>query len=105
MFSTLRQQFPACLLAQVLQHVQLLVELFGSAADAGFRNLSQPLGSMAGVVDVPAGTGDCPAAIHRFQSTHDSRLIFDDGQMTSRQFPQHAHAVLAVVDRLEIIEA
>src|ERR1019366_5749376 len=35
MLATLRQQFPPSLLAQVLQHVQLLVELFGSTADAG----------------------------------------------------------------------
>src|SRR6267154_6742467 len=80
-FPTLRQQFAARLLAQVLQHVQLLVEWFGSATDAGFLDLAQPLGSMTGVVDVPAGTGDRPAAIDRFQPTHDSGQIFDDGQV------------------------
>ena len=102
---TLHQQFTARLLAQVLQHVQLLVELFSSAADAGFLDLAQPLGSMTGIVDVPTGTGNGPAAIHRFQAIHDSRQIFDDGQKTSRQLPQHAHARLAMVNRFETIEA
>src|SRR6266550_84201 len=77
----LRQQLAARLLAQVLQHVQLLVESFGSATDAGFVDLAQPLVSMTGIVDVPAGTGDRPAAIDRFQPTHDSGQIFDDGQV------------------------
>ena len=39
MFSTLRQQFTPSLLSQVLQHVQLLVELLGSPADASFADL------------------------------------------------------------------
>jgi hypothetical protein len=38
-FSTLRQQFAPSLLSQVLQHVQLLVELLGSPADASFADL------------------------------------------------------------------
>src|SRR5206468_4472418 len=77
MLATLRQQLAARLLAQVLQHVQLLVESFGSATDAGFVDLAQPLVSMTGIVDVPAGTGDRPAAIDRFQPTHDSGQIFE----------------------------
>ena len=52
MLATLRQQGSARLLGQVLQHVQLLVESFGSAADAGIDDLAHPLGSMAGIVDV-----------------------------------------------------
>ena len=36
MLATLRQQFAPRLLAQVLQHVQLLIELLGSAPHAGF---------------------------------------------------------------------
>src|SRR6266566_4526945 len=83
MLATLRQQLAARLLAQVLQHVQLLVESFGSATDAGFLDLAQPLGSITGIVDVPAGTGDRPAAIDRFQPTHDSGQIFDDGQVAT----------------------
>ena len=66
MSSTLRQQFSPSLLTEVLQHVQLQLELFGSAADAGFGDLSQPLVSMAAVVDLSSGTGDRPAAINRF---------------------------------------
>ena len=44
-------------------------------------------------------------AIHRFQSVHDPRQVFNDGQVTPRQFPQHAHACLAVVNRFELIAA
>jgi hypothetical protein len=66
MFATLCQQFAPRLLAQVLQQIQLLVELLGSAADTGFLDFVQPLVSMAGVVDIPAGTGDCPATVQRF---------------------------------------
>jgi hypothetical protein len=36
MLSTLRQQFPSNLLAQPLQHVQMLVQLLGAAANAVF---------------------------------------------------------------------
>ena len=39
MLATFRQQCSARLLGQVLQHVQLLVESFGSAADAGIDDL------------------------------------------------------------------
>ena len=59
---------------------------------------------MSRVVDVPARAGDCPTAVQRFQPIHDPAKIFDDGQITARQFAQHAYAILAVVDRLEIIE-
>jgi len=52
----------------------------------------------------PAGTGDRPAAIQRFQAIHDPRKIFVDGQITSGQLAQHTHAGLAMVDRFEIIE-
>ena len=36
MLPTFRQQFPPGLLTQVAQHVQLLIESFGSTAHAGF---------------------------------------------------------------------
>src|SRR5207247_10302273 len=84
---------------------ELLVELLGAPADAGFPDLSQPLGAMAGIVDVPARTGNRPAAIQRFQAIHDSRQIFDDGQVAPGEFSQHQHGRLAMVDRLETIEA
>jgi hypothetical protein len=67
MSSTLRQQFSPSLLTEVLQHVQLLIKSFGSTPHAGFLDLSQPLVSLAAVLDVPAPTGDRPAAIHSFQ--------------------------------------
>ena len=60
---------------------------------------------MPGIVDVPAGTGNGPAAIGRFQAIHDSGQIFDEGQVAAGQLAQHAHAGLAMVDRFEIIEA
>src|SRR2546422_2010622 len=41
-----------------LQHVQLQIKLLGSAASTGLWNFSQPLTAMAGIVDVPSGTGD-----------------------------------------------
>jgi len=82
-----------------------LIELLGSPAGAGQGDFLQPLTAMAGVVNVPARAGNCPAAIQRFETVHDSGKIFDHGQITSGQFPQHAYAGLAVVDRLEVIEA
>src|SRR5215468_8573059 len=53
MFATLGQKLAARLLAQVLQHVQLLIELLGSAARSGFGDFFQPLAAMAGVINVP----------------------------------------------------
>ena len=100
----LRQQFPPGLLAQVLQHVQLLIKLLGSAARAGLRDFLQPFTAMAGVVDVPTSTRNGPAAIQRFQAIHHPGKIFDDGQIAAGEFPQHAYPGLAVIDRVEIIE-
>src|SRR5215472_8206821 len=105
MFATLRQQFAACLLAQVLQQVQLLIELLGAAASSGLGYFFQPLTAMASVVDVPAGTGDRPATIQRLQSIHHTRKIFDHGEITSGQLAQHAYPGFAMVDRLEIMQA
>src|SRR5215469_16513458 len=105
MFATLRQQFAACLLAQVLQQIQLQIELLGTTTSPSFGNLLQPLAAMARIVNIPAGTGDRPAAIQGFQAIHDSGKILDYGQITSRQLTQHAYPVLAVVHGLEIMEA
>ena len=41
----------------------------------------KPFGSMAGVVDIPSRARNRPAAIPRFQPIHDSRQIFDQGQI------------------------
>jgi hypothetical protein len=60
---------------------------------------------MAAVVHIPAGTGDRPTAIQGFQSIHDPGKIFDHGQITARQFSEHAHAGFAVVHGLEIMQA
>jgi hypothetical protein len=55
-------------------------------------------------VKAPAGTGDRPAAVQPSQPIHDPGNIFDDGQITARQFTHPADPGLAVVDGLEIIE-
>src|SRR5215467_13545690 len=103
MLAALRQQLAAGLLTQVLQQIQLLIELFGSAAGSCFRDFFQPLAAMAGVVDVPAGTRNRPTAIESFQAIHDTGKIFDDGQITSCQLAQHAYATLTVVNGIEIV--
>jgi hypothetical protein len=104
MLATLRQQFASGVLAQGLQHVQLLIKLLSSAASAGLGNFPQPLTAMAGIVDVPSGTGNRPAAIDCFQPIHHPGNIFDDSQITAGELPQHAYTSLAMVNRLEIIE-
>jgi hypothetical protein len=105
MLSTFRQQFSSCLLAQLLQHVQLLIESLGSTANSGFSDLDQPLCSMTGIVNVPSGAGNRSAAIQRFQPIHDPRQIFDHRQITPGQFPQHPYPRLAMIDRLELVDA
>src|SRR5882724_1775475 len=57
MLATLRQQFAPGLLAQGLQHIQLLIELLGAATGASLGDFPQPLAAMAGIVNVPAATG------------------------------------------------
>src|SRR5215831_2777593 len=57
------------------------------------------------VVNVPAGTGNGPAAIQRFQPIHNSGKIFDHGEITSGQLAQHAYPGFTMVDRLEIMES
>ena len=47
-----------CNLERDFRNVHLLIQLLGSTASAGLWNFSQPLTAMAGIVDVPSGTGD-----------------------------------------------
>jgi hypothetical protein len=47
MLAALHQELAAGLLAQVLQHVQLLIKLLGSTARAGLGDLFQPFTAMA----------------------------------------------------------
>ncbi|HEX9111439.1 MAG TPA: hypothetical protein VF845_08165 [Terriglobales bacterium] len=89
----------------MLQHVQLLVEVLGSPADASFPDLGQPLRSMTAIIDIPSRTGNGPAAIQRFQAIHDPRQVFDDRQITPGQLAQHPHTRLAMVDRLQMVAA
>ena len=102
---TLERVFGERLLTQVLQHVQLLIESFGSTPLAGFPDLGQPLRPMSTIIDISSRTWNRPAPIHRFQPVHDPRQIFDDGQITSGEFPQHAYAGFAVINRRELIAA
>src|SRR5438132_5044571 len=44
---------------------------------------------MAGIVDVPARTGNRPAAIQRFQAMHDLRQIFDEDRKSTRLNSRH----------------
>src|SRR5258708_1157735 len=105
MFATLRQQFAPRLLAQVLQQIQLLIELLGSPASSGLGYFFQPRTAMTSVVNVPAGTGDRPAAIQSFQSIHHPGEIFDHGEITSGQLPHDAYPGFAVVHGLEVMQA
>src|SRR5947199_10734133 len=97
MLSTLHQQFPSNLLAQPVQHVQMLVELLGSAAYAGVLHLPQPLRPMAGIVDVPSRTRNRPAAIQRFQAAHDARQILNSRERTRSQFTRRANLARAML--------
>src|SRR5713226_6434410 len=101
MLATLRQQFPSNLLAQLLQHVQMLVQLLGATANAGVFDLSQPLRPMTGIVDVPSRTRNRPATIQRFQTAHDPGQILNRGHITPDPFAQSAYARLAMVDGVE----
>src|SRR5215471_8795333 len=60
---------------------------------------------MAGVVNISSRTSNRPAAIDRFETTHDPSQILGGGQITARQFAQRTYAVLTVVNRLEIVAA
>src|ERR1035437_3686805 len=62
----------------MLQHIELLVESFGSTPHAGFPDFCPPLLSVSGVIDVSSCTGNRPAAVHRFQPIHDPRQVFDE---------------------------
>src|SRR5260370_12811808 len=105
LLAPLRQQCAPRVVAQVPQQIQLLIELLGAAASSGLGYFFQPLTAMTSVVNVPAGTGDRPAAIQSFQSIHHTGKIFDHGEITSGQLAQHADPGFAVVSGLEIMQA
>src|SRR5258707_13700891 len=54
MLATLRQQFAPGLLAQGLQHIQLLIELLGAATGASLGDIYQALADMAGISHLTA---------------------------------------------------
>jgi len=101
MFPALHQQFMPSVLAKGPQHVELLVESLGSAADAGFWQLRQPLGTIARSVDELSGTSNDPASVHRLETIHDLGEVFGNRQITACQFLQGPHARFPVVDRRE----
>ena len=47
---------------------------FSCALSGSIRIFSQPLGTMTRIVDVPASTGNGPAALHRFQAKSIRRI-------------------------------
>jgi hypothetical protein len=63
-------------------------------------DLSQPLRPMRWIVDIPSRTGDRPAAIRRFQATHDPRQIFDRRQIKAVSWPACGHAVCLAARRV-----
>ena len=99
MFPALHHQFLPGLLTQAAQHIELLVESLGSAADSGFGQLLQPLGAMLRCVNELAGTGNAPAPLQGLEAIHHLADIFSDRQITARQFLQDPYAVLSMVDR------
>jgi len=89
--------------AQALHRIQLLIESLGAAANTWLLKLLQPLSSMPDVVDVSSCTRNRPTAIQRFQPAHYPDLIFHNRQIAPRQFAQHSHSRLAVVNRLQMV--
>ena len=69
----LYQQVASCFLAHGLQQIQLLIQTFRPQTNAGFQNLGQPFGTMPRGIDGGTATGYGPAAIQRFDPTHDAR--------------------------------
>src|ERR1017187_4958485 len=50
-----------------------------------FLQLGQPLGAMSRSIDGGTATGNGPAAVQRFDPTHDSRDIFREGLIAAAQ--------------------
>ena len=84
----LGQEFTSHRVPHHRQSIHLLIEQLCSAAHAGLRNFSQPLLPMTWGIDLPTRAGNAPASIQRLEATHHPRLVFADGQITTRQLPQ-----------------
>src|SRR5713101_3973298 len=84
------QQIPPYFLAQQSQRIQLLVVKLGPPAHSRLADLPNPLGPMAGCIDLLAGTGNGPAAVQRLHSRHDSSKIFRNREITTHQFLQRS---------------
>jgi len=87
-FATLRQQLAPRLLPQLFQDVHVLVEMFGSPAHTGMRDLSQPRVAMASVKS-------------RNAFTDNSRKTL--GLYPSRDFPARLHRVCLVPNRPRVL--
>ena len=81
----LHEQVTACFLAHRLQQIQLLIQPFRPQTNPGFQNLGQPFGTMTRGIDGGTATGYGPAALQRFDPTHDARQIFRDRQIAAPQ--------------------
>src|ERR1035437_984081 len=56
-------------------------------------------------IDLFAYAWNRPASIYGLHSSHDARLVFGDGQITTCQLFQRPYSMLAVVNRSQHIRA
>src|SRR5271169_3965803 len=82
------QQISPNFLAQEPQRIQLLVVKLRPPAHPRFADFPEPLGTMAGGIDLLAGTGNSPTAVQRLHSRHHSSEIFGNRQITAHQLFQ-----------------
>src|SRR5215475_9066407 len=83
--------------------MQLLVVEFGAATYTRFANLRKPFGSVAACIYLFAGTRNAPTAIDGFQASHHAGQITSDSQVAPGQFLQSSQAMLAVIDRSDLV--
>src|SRR5258705_4955274 len=79
--------------------MDLLVEAPRPPAPPTLSDLAEPLRAIARRIDLLAGTGNGPTAVHRFEARHHPSHIAADGQITARQLLQGLYAVLPVIDQ------
>src|SRR5258708_8515835 len=90
MLATLRQQFAPGLLAQGLQHIQLLIELLGAATGASLGDFPQPLAAMAVIFSPSSSTRCPPASADLFQPPPQPPTHLSHNHIPPPHPPQHA---------------
>lgn len=93
------------LAAQGLQGVELLVQTFAAAAQAGFGELVDPLRAALLSVQGMARAGDGLAAVERLDPAHHPGAVFGERGVTAAQLAHRHRGVLSVVDRREEVAA